>query len=146
MNSSKRHSLHAVELSQRSGKPLCKLCRPLLPPAIGPDLPFCWASRPCGLAGRLTILLIKAGDVETDLGPTTTHKQVWICYIYHRQIHGRKQISIRCNRIEHSVSAEHNTQDTLTCHLHKESRLTIHIDITPQHSPRPITHFPQYHR
>ena len=32
----------------------------------------------------------KTGDVETNSGPTTTRKQVYICYIYHRQIHGRK--------------------------------------------------------
>ena len=43
----------------------------------------------------------KAADVETNPGPITTHKQVWIFDIYHKQIHGRKQISIRCNRIEY---------------------------------------------
>ena len=43
----------------------------------------------------------KAADVETNPGPITTHKQVWILDIYHKQIHGRKQISIRCNRIEY---------------------------------------------
>ena len=57
------------------------------------------ASRPCGPAGWLALLLIKAGDVETNPGPTTTHKQVWICDIYHRQIHVRMQIYIRCNMI-----------------------------------------------
>ena len=31
---SNRHSMHAVELSQWSGKSLCKLCRPLLSPAM----------------------------------------------------------------------------------------------------------------
>ena len=46
---------------------------------------------------------MKAGDVETNPGPTTTHKQVWICYIYHNQMYGRKHISIWCNRIEHWV-------------------------------------------
>ena len=49
------------------------------------------------------LLLIKAGDVETNPGPTTTRKQVWICDICHRQIQVRKQISIRYNRIEHWV-------------------------------------------
>ena len=52
------------------------------------------------MAGKV---LIKAGDVETNPGTTTTRKQVWICDICHRQIQVRKQISIRCNRIEHWV-------------------------------------------
>ena len=33
-------------------------------------------------------LLIKAGDVETNTGPITTNKQVWICDICHKQIRG----------------------------------------------------------
>ena len=57
------------------------------------------ACRPCGPAGWLALLLTKAGDVETNPGPTTLNKQVWICDICHKQIHVRKQISIRCNRI-----------------------------------------------
>ena len=51
------------------------------PQRWGPDLPF--------------FVLIKARDVETNPGATTTHKQVWICDICHTKIHGRKQISIR---------------------------------------------------
>ena len=62
-----------------------------------------WTSRPCGPAGWLALLLIKTGDVETNPGPTNTHQQVRICDICHKQIHGREQISIRCNRIEHWV-------------------------------------------
>ena len=44
---------------------------------------------------------------------------------------------IRCNKIEHWVHLRctgiHIAQytDTWTCHLHKESRLTTHTDITP---------------
>ena len=53
--------------------------------------------------GKPAMLLIKTGDVETNPGPSTTHKQVWIYDICHKQIHGRKQISISCNRIEHWV-------------------------------------------
>ena len=49
------------------------------------------------------LLLTKASDVETNPGPTTLNKKVWICDICHKQIHVRKQISIRCNRIEHWV-------------------------------------------
>ena len=54
-------------------------------------------------AGWLAMLLIKAGDVETNPDPNTSRKQVWICDICHRQIQVRKQISIRCNMIEHWV-------------------------------------------
>ena len=61
------------------------------------------ASHPCRTAGWLALLLIKAGDVETNPGPTTLNKRVWICDICYKQIHVRKQISIRCNMIEHWV-------------------------------------------
>ena len=61
------------------------------PQRWGPDLPFFF--------GWLALLLTKAGDVETNPGPTTLNKKVWICDICHKQIHIRKQISIRCNRI-----------------------------------------------
>ena len=53
------------------------------------DLPFLCARRPCEPAGWLALLLIKLGDVETNQGPTTTHKQVWTCDICHNL--GRQQ-------------------------------------------------------
>ena len=84
-------------------KLLCKLCRTSPPPAMGARFTVFWACRPCGPAGWLALLLTKAGDVETNPGPTTLNKKVWICDICHKQIHVRKQISIRCNRIEHWV-------------------------------------------
>ena len=76
-------------------KLLCKLCR-----TFPPRFTVFWACRPCGPAGWLAMLLVKAGDVETNPG---LNKQVWICDICQKQIHVRKQISIRCNRIEHWV-------------------------------------------
>ena len=82
-------------------------------------------------------------DVETNPGPTTLNKKFWICDICHKQIHVRKQISIRCNRIEHwvhlSCAGIRHAQytDTWTCHLHRESRLTPHTDITPPHRSQP---------
>ena len=104
-----------------------------------------WACRPCGAAGWLALKLTKAGDVETNPGPTTLNKKVWICDICHKQIHVRKQISIRCNRIEHwvhlrcaGIRQAQNT-DTWTCHLHRESRLTPHTDITPPQRSRPLS-------
>ena len=48
-----------------------------------PDLPFLGASRLCGPAGWLALLLIKAGDVEINPGQTNTYKQVWIYDICH---------------------------------------------------------------
>ena len=119
-------------------------------PSNGGPITVFWASRPCGPAGWLAMLLIKVGDVETNPGPTTTRKQVWICDICHIQI--RKQISIRCNRIAHWVHlrcagirpAEYT--DAWTCHQHREFRLTTHTYITPPHPPRPwpkrTTHSP----
>ena len=62
----------------------------------------------------------------------------------------RKQISKRCNRIEHwvhircaSFSLAQYT-DTWTCQLHKESRLTIHtyITLTRPPWPNPPNHCP----
>ena len=93
-------------------------------PRNGCPITVSWASWPCGPAGWLVMLLIKAGDVETNPSPTTTRKQVWICNICHGQIQFRKQISIRCNRIEHWVPLRcagiHLAQytDTWTCHQH----------------------------
>ena len=92
------------------------------------DLPFFRASRLCRLSGWLALLFKKAGDVKTNPGPTNTHKQVWICDICHKQIHARRQISIRCNRIEHWVHLrcagirQAQYTDTWTCYLHRESR------------------------
>ena len=54
-------------------KLLCILCRTSPPPAMGPDLPF------LSKRGWLVLLLTKAGDVETNPGPTTLNKKVWIC-------------------------------------------------------------------
>ena len=72
-------------------------------------------------------------SVLANPGPTTLNKRVWICDICHKQIHVRKQISIRCNRIEHWVHLrcagirQAQYTDTWPCHLHRESRLTPHI-------------------
>ena len=115
---------------------LYKLFIPSRPQQWGPDYRF-WASRPYGPAGWLAMLPIKAGDVETNPGPTTTHKQVWICDICHRQIQVRKQISIRCNRIEHWV----HLRSTIYRYLDLPSTEIIQTHNThrhnPPHPPRP---------
>ena len=132
-------------------KLLCKLCRTSPPPAMGARFTVFWACRPCGPAGWLALLLTKAGDVETNPGPTTLNKKVWICDICHKQIHVRKQISIRCNRIEHWVHLrcagirQAQYTDTWTCHLHRESRLTPHTDSDPCPSPLPTLHLHHPH-
>ena len=102
VSDSKQHSLQAVELSGRLQTAVQIVSKPPAPNYGGQIYRFC-ASRQWGPTGWLALLLTKAGDVETNPGPTTTHKQVWICDICHKQIHGRKQISIRCNRIEQWV-------------------------------------------
>ena len=131
-------------------KMLCKLCRTSPPPAMGARFTVFWACRPCGPDGCLALLLTKAGDVETNPGPTTLNKKVWICDTCHKQIHVRKQISIRCNRIEHWVHLrcagirQAQYTDTWTCHLHRQSRLTPHTDITPPHHSRPLSKPPTH--
>ena len=54
----------------------CKLCRTTPPPAMGARFAVFWACRPCGPAGWLALLLTKAGDVETNPGPTTLNKSL----------------------------------------------------------------------
>ena len=100
---------------------------------MGARLPFFWASWQCGPAGWLAKLLIKAGDVETNPGPTTSRKQVWICDICHRQIQVRKPISIRCNSIEHWVNlrctgirlAQYTDTSTRRIQTHNKHRLNM---------------------
>ena len=90
------------------------------PQQWGPDLSF------FGQAGEAdTLLLIKAGDVETNPSPATRNKQVWICDICHKQIHGRKKISMMFYMIEHwehlkcaGIRLAQYT-DTWTCHQYK---------------------------
>ena len=80
---SKRDSLQAVELSQR-----------VWPTAVQIAIrAHCMA----GIASH------ESGRCRDNPGQTTIRKQVRICDICHRQMHSRKQILIRCNRIEHGV-------------------------------------------
>ena len=99
---SKRHSLQALELSQWF-QAAVQIVSNLPAPSNGGPIYRFLSCRPRGPAGWLALLLTKAGDVETNPGPTTLNKKVWICDICHKQIPVRKQISIRCNRIEHWV-------------------------------------------
>ena len=120
----KRHNLQAVELSQRT-QAAVQIVSNLPASSNGCPIYLFWACRPCGPAGWLALMLTKAGDVETNPGPTTLNKKVWICDICHKQIHVRRHISIRCNRIEHWVHLrcagirQAQYTDTWTCHLHR---------------------------
>ena len=99
---SKRHSIHAVELSQLT-QAAVQIGSNLPRPSNGGPITVFWACRPRRPTGWLALLLTKAGDVNTNPGPTTLNKKVRICDICQKQIHVRNQISIRCNRIEHWV-------------------------------------------
>ena len=101
-----------------------------------------------GIYMKENSLLISAPkSTVTNPSPTATHKQVWICDICHQQVHGRKQISIRCNRIEHWVHlrcavirpAQHT--DTWTCHLHRHTSNTppVHTGLVKP-KPNPLIH------
>ena len=111
-------------------KLLCKLCRNFPSPANGGPIYRFLGMPAMQPAVWLALLLTKAGDVETNPGPTTLSKHVWICDNCHEQKHVRKHASIRCNRIEHWVNLifagiqQAQYTDTWTCHLHRESRLT----------------------
>ena len=81
----KRWSCHS------GNKLLCKMCRHIPPPSNGCPINRFWVSWPCGPAGWQALLLINTGDVETNPGPTPSHKRVWICDICYKQIHVRTQ-------------------------------------------------------
>ena len=63
---SKRHSLQAVQPSHRFWQSTVQIA--LKPPALAMAARFTVLGKPrCGPAGRLALLLIKSGDVETNL-------------------------------------------------------------------------------
>ena len=68
-------------------KLLCKLCRNLPPPEMGGPF-FRQAGHihckiPCGPAGWLALLLIKAGDVYTNPGQTKAqYTDTWACHLH----------------------------------------------------------------
>ena len=100
-----------------------------------PDSLFFCGSRLCGLAGLLALLLIKAGDVETNqVRQHHTYESGFAISAINKYILGSRYpcatgLNTECTS-EAQVSAKHNTH-TWTCHLHRESRLTSQTDITP---------------
>ena len=83
-----RPSLQSVELSQRLQTAVHIVSKPSAPSNGVPIYRF--GGKPA-MRTRW-----RAGAAphknETNPGPTTTHKQVWICDICHKQIHGRKHV------------------------------------------------------
>ena len=123
-------SLQAVELSQWTQAAVQIVSKLPAPSNGGPIYLFLGmpAMRTRWMAG---VAAHKSDvDVETNPGPTTLNKKVWICDICHKQIHVRKQISIMCNRIEHWVHLRHPSPPTPPRAKH------IHMSHTP---PTPLT-------
>ena len=77
---SKRHSIQAMELSPRL-QTAVQIVSNLPAPSNWCPIYCFLVSRPCGPVGWIALLLTNAGDVETNPGPTTLNKQVWICDI-----------------------------------------------------------------
>ena len=141
---SKQHSLKAVELSQRIQTAVQIVSKSPAPRNGGPIYHFL-ASRPCKPVVWLALLLIKAGDVETNPRPATSSRQIHVrqphtksfCDICHKQIHVTKHISIWCNMIEHCVHLgctdirQAQYTYTWTFHIHRKLRLISHRHTTP---------------
>ena len=133
----RRHSLHEVGLLQTSAQIVSTQS---LPPEMGAQFRF-WASRPSLPAAWLALLLTKAGDVESNPGPTThTNKHtpvIWICDLCHKQIN-KKQTPIRCNHT-HNTHWVHLKCTYIQQRQYKPDwRCTIHtptqnVTTTPHH-------------
>ena len=106
MTCSKQHSLQPVELSQRS-----QTAVQIVSNLGDPIYHFC-TSRLCGPTGWMALLLPKTGDIETNPGPTTQNKRVWIGDICSKKIHVRKQISISNNNNNNNIYLKSNIQCT----------------------------------
>ena len=111
-------------------KLLCKLCRTHPPPAMGTGHADPLDGWRCSSYKRVMSRQIQVRQHHTN-------------EFAFKQIHVRKQISIRCNGIEHWVHLrcagirQAQYTDTWTCHLHRESGLASHTDITPLNPCRP---------
>ena len=81
---------------------------------------------------------------------TTAHNQIWICDICHKQIHGRKHISLWFNGIASKIHRyPHSTiYRYLDLYLYKGFRLTTHTQhhsFEPSPKPLPTPHL-HHHR
>ena len=106
--------------------------------AIRRSLPAAW----------LALLLTKAGDAESNPGPTThinKHTPVmWICDLCHKQIN-KKQTSIRCNhthnthwvylKYTHIQLRQYKPDWRCTIHTPTQNVTTTQLPITNNHHP-----------
>ena len=69
---SKRHSIHAVELSQWYGKPYANCAYLSRSQQWGPDYRF-WASQSCGPGGWMVLLLIKKREISRRIQVRQIH-------------------------------------------------------------------------
>ena len=101
---SKRHSLQAVELSQRSQTAVQIVSNLPAPSNGGPIYRFLRTRWMAGAAPP------KSGGVETNPGPTTLNKRVWICDIMlgSRYPQCATGLNTGCTS-EAQVSTKHNT-------------------------------------
>ena len=108
-----------------------------------------WVCRPCGPALRSAdlvaetreyrgLLLLRAGDIETNPGPTRQTTQTWTCDLCNRTI-ARNQYSILCNSqpshwIHKRCSSIRIEQyhNRWTCRLHPNSSQPQPTDNDPQ--------------
>ena len=140
---SKRHSLQAVELSQRTQAAVQIVSNLPAPSNGGPIYRFLGmpAMRTPWMAGAAAHA---RGDVTINLGPTTWNKQVWICDICHKQIHRYLDLP-STQRIQTHTPHRHNTTPPLPTLVQASNPLptyTTHITATKtqthvQHSPCP---------
>ena len=91
------------------------------------------AVAPC----RLALLLTKAGDVESNPGPTTHTPVIWMCDHCHKQIN-KKQASIRCNHTHNTHCVHLNCTPIKQRPYKPDWRYTIHTP-TQNVTTTPIT-------
>ena len=96
---------------------------------MGARFHFFGASRPSLPAAWLALLLTKAGDVESNPGPTTHPDKhtpvIWICDLCHKQIN-KKQTSIRCNHTHNTHWVHLNCTHIKQRQYKPDWRCTIH--------------------
>ena len=83
----------------------------------------------------LALLLIKAGDIKSNPGPTTHTPATWTCDVCYKTIH-KNQTSIRCNHTL-GTSEMHKTIYTpnwiCNIHTHTHSTHPSYINSTPKY-------------
>ena len=129
----------------------CANCvEPSRPQQWGPDLPFFGhAGHSDPLNGWRCCSQKRVMSRPIQVRQLQTRKSGFVISAINKYM-SESRLSIRCNRIEHWVHLrcagirQAQYTDTWTCHLHRESRLTSHTDITPPHRYRPLSKPPTH--